>query len=70
MLAPFIEVDPAGRLGCALLCVTRNSQCRVELSSLRYAVYGKFARTSSLLRQDRLAALNGVATEAEVLLDP
>lgn len=29
-----------------------------------YAVYGKFARRSSLLRQDRLAALNSVATEA------
>eukprot|EP00434_Breviolum_minutum_P031975 symbB.v1.2.028277.t1/scaffold2974.1/size67673/2 len=29
-----------------------------------YAVYGKFARRSSLLRQDRLASLNSVATEA------
>eukprot|EP00439_Symbiodinium_sp_Y106_P049175 s1157_g6.t1 len=29
-----------------------------------YAVYGRFARRSSLLRQDKLAVLNGVATEA------
>ncbi|CAE7362210.1 ABCB26 [Symbiodinium natans] len=29
-----------------------------------YAIYGRFARRSSLLRQDKLAVLNSVATEA------
>ncbi|CAJ1418527.1 unnamed protein product [Effrenium voratum] len=29
-----------------------------------YGVYGRFARRSSLIRQDKLAALNSVATEA------